>query len=424
MITTNEFFDIYAQMVTNKLQTRILLDIRRQLKDGTYHVALYLNFKGKQMYIKTGISALKTDFDSHAGVLIGKNARIENQIIHSKRTRADNILLELSMENKLRDLTPEKLKNIIETGDINFVEKKAKEKGNVLFTDFYKQYISKYSENRGTLGVYKCMFVCMSKFSDVNNLYITDINLPFVKDFDVFMIKKGLKTNTRAFYMRNIRAIINDAIDRNIYPLADYPFRRFKIKKEQTEHRAMELRDLIKLRNYPCTTEQQKPRDIFMLSFYLRGLNPRDLLHLTQDDIRDGYIITRRTKTGIPLKIKIEPEAAAIIEKYKGINYILNPLDTKKDYLEFCRNANCRLKDIGGTPGSKYSKSLFPYLSMYWARHTWATIAADLDIEDKIISIGLGHSLTDITETYIRRSQTKIDEANRKIIDHLNNFKI
>ncbi|MDR0874253.1 MAG: hypothetical protein LBN27_12440, partial [Prevotellaceae bacterium] len=120
MITTNEFFDIYTQMVTNKLQTRTLLDIRRQLKDGTYHVALYLNFKGKQMYIKTGISALKTDFDSRTGTLLGKNARIGNQVIHSKQIRADNILLELSMANKLRDLTPEKLKNIIETGDINF----------------------------------------------------------------------------------------------------------------------------------------------------------------------------------------------------------------------------------------------------------------------------------------------------------------
>jgi hypothetical protein len=264
----------------------------------------------------------------------------------------------------------------------------------------------------------------MSKFSDVNKLYITDIDLPYIKDFDISMIESGLKTNTRAIYMRNIRAIINDAIDRNIYPLENYPFRRFKIKKEQTEHRAMELRDLIKLRDYPCTPEQQKPRDIFMLSFYLRGLNTGDLLHLTPEDIRDGYIITRRTKTSVPLKIKIEPEAAAIIEKYKGINYILNPLDSQKDYLEFCRNANRRLKDIGGTPGSKHSQPLFPYLSMYWARHTWATIAAELDIEDKIISIGLGHSLTDITETYIRRSQTKIDDANRKIIDHLNNFKL
>ena len=87
------------------------------------------------------------------------------------------------------------------------------------------------------------------------------------------------------------------------------------------------------------------------------------------------------------------------------------------------------LKKIGecerkGRGGKKYIKALFPDLSSYWARHTWATIAAELDIPKETISAALGHEIgSSITSIYIRYDQKKVDEANRKVIDYVNGYR-
>ncbi len=73
------------------------------------------------------------------------------------------------------------------------------------------------------------------------------------------------------------------------------------------------------------------------------------------------------------------------------------------------------LKNIG-------SCAPFPKLTSYWARHTWATLASELDIPEDVISHALGHSYSTgaaVTQVYINFNRKKIDEANRKVIDYI-----
>ena len=86
----------------------------------------------------------------------------------------------------------------------------------------------------------------------------------------------------------------------------------------------------------------------------------------------------------------------------------------------FRKQFNKSLRLLGAPTGlrGKKGEGLFPEISSYWARHTWATIAADLDIPDAVISRALGHSSENrVTEIYIRRNRKKVDEANRKVLD-------
>ena len=165
---------------------------------------------------------------------------------------------------------------------------------------------------------------------------------------------------------------------------------------------------------------QQQYIDMFKLIFMLVGINMVDLCHLKE--IADGRITYHRAKTGALLSIKVEPEALEIIERYRGIDWLINILDRYKDHRNYIHRMNNTLKKIGptkreGRGGKKKIDALFPNLSTYWARHSWATIAASLDIPKETIGHALGHSANSVKDIYIEFDQRKVDKANRKVLD-------
>ena len=123
--------------------------------------------------------------------------------------------------------------------------------------------------------------------------------------------------------------------------------------------------------------------------------------------------------------IKVEPEAMEIINKYRGKNYLINVLDRYDNYKDYAKRLNDNLKHIGevkrvGLGGKKVITPIFPSLTTYYARHTWATLAYSLDIPKETISSALGHEIGNrITSIYINFDQRKVDEANRKLIDYV-----
>lgn len=164
--------------------------------------------------------------------------------------------------------------------------------------------------------------------------------------------------------------------------------------------------------------------------FYLIGINAADMFSLTEANIMDGRIVYHRAKTGKLYSIKIEPEAEEIINKYRGKKFLLFPCDTRSSHLIYLHRMNIALSNIGplerkGRSDKKKRHPLFPGLSSYWARHTWATIAAELDVPKETISAALGHNIgSDVTSIYIEFNRAKIDEANRKVIDYIKNGNI
>jgi integrase len=265
-------------------------------------------------------------------------------------------------------------------------------------------------KKKATREIYEYTISTMKKFDD-NIKYFHQIDYIWLKHFENYLDKTGMAINSISVHLRNIRAIWNEAARQKIVSKELYPFKQFQIKQEETAKRSVPLDILIKIRDIKLTNfDDCLCRDIFMLVFYLIGINMIDLCSIKQ--ITNGRIEYRRSKSSGIFSLKVEPEAMAIIEKYKGLEYLLNISDRYKNHKNFLKKMN------------KFLKQFYPGLSSYWARHTWASTAANLDIPKETIAASLGHKDGSVTGIYIQFNRNKIDGANRKVIDYVNNYKM
>lgn len=286
------------------------------------------------------------------------------------------------------------------------------------FLGWFKRFTDTKS-NAGTKEVYSYTISRMKAYdSQISIRKFEDINLRWLEEFDKFLAKTSLSKNARNIHFRNIRAVFNYAIDNEVTTY--YPFRRFKIRPEETRKRSLTVDDLRKLFIYPVEPYAEIYRDLFKLIFMFIGINSIDLWGL-KSITKDGRIEYKRAKTGRLYSIKVEPEAMEIIEKYKGKNGLLCIADRWGDSRNFRHQMNTALQNIGAVrngKGGKKTDGVFPDISTYWARHTWATIARKIGITIDTISLALGHSSDHkTTRIYIDEDLELIDEANRKVLD-------
>lgn len=397
---------------------KIILDKRSKKKDGTYPIKIYLRHN-REILIATGYSCEESEF---ANGLLSKrhdNYKVKNAKLKSMLSMVEMEMISMSASGKLEDMTDKELKSHLQDKLFGKVSDSLKEKKK-RFTDFLNEFLETKT-NAGTIRTYITTRYNIEAY-DPNCTFDT-MDKNWLMSFDKWMASRDLSVNYRAFNFRNIRSVFNYAIDNDYTTL--YPFRKFKIKQEETYKRSMNIDQLRKLMNYECEEYQKKYRDLFMLMFYLIGINAGDLLTLKHENLYNGRIEYHRMKTNKYYSIKVEPEAMEIIERYKGEEYLLSFMDGNKTYKDILKQMNNQLKLIGkverkGLGGKKTREPEFPEISSYWSRHTWATIAADLDIPVETISMALGHKAGyKITNVYIKFNHKKIDEANRKVIDHV-----
>lgn len=392
-------------------KTDLYLDTRREKKDGTYPIKIYVKHIGKFL-VNTEFSVSKEHWNGYEFSNKVESYKTKNMALRKIRNKIDSIIFRLDEEGKLKSFTDKKLKSLIDN-ELSHSGKKSK-----VFIDYLDEYIS-IKNNSGTKEVYEKTKKKLLLFDPL--VVFEDIDKSWLSKFEKWMLDDDQKINTISIHLRNIRSVFNYAIDEEYTIL--YPFRRYKIKREETVKRDLTAFELIELMDFPCEKHQAKYRDMFMLIFYLIGINPVDLFSLKE--IRKGRIEYYRAKTNKLYSIKVLPEAMEIINRYKGENYLVNVCDSVSDYKFFCSKMNRNLKQIGtfeklGRGGKKIRKPLFPDITIYHARHTWASIAASLDIPKETISAALGHEIgSRVTSIYIDFDMKKVDEANRKIVDHL-----
>lgn len=288
------------------------------------------------------------------------------------------------------------------------------------FVEWFERFAATHTEGEKT---YKCYKHTLSRLGDycanLNKLSFSDITVAWLDGFDGFLAKT-VGVNGRNHHMRNIRAVFKYAI-RNDVDVRN-PFDRMRLRTEPTAKRSLTVEQLRGLIGYEGLLPYAVIyRDMFLLSFMLIGINVADLYAL-EGLSADGRVEYRRAKTGKLYSVKVEPEAMEIINRYRGKGALLNLCERWRTRNGFAAGCNKALQAIGApapAPGrSKRGKGLVPGLTMYWARHTWATIAADLDVPDAVISAALGHGGENrVTDIYIRRNMRKVDEANRRVID-------
>lgn len=281
--------------------------------------------------------------------------------------------------------------------------------------------------NESTRGIYETTRKRLVMYDE--KALIDDIDRRWLDGFLAHEIMRGRKMNGIAIDFRNMRAVFNWAIDNE--ETKNYPFRKFTIKTERQKFLYLSIEEMREYRDIEVENFMEKYRDMFLLGFYLIGINLSDLLELPANAIKHGRIVYRRKKTGRLYDIKVEPEALEIINKYHGTKHLVRFLDDGTKLSSFKRRLGDYIKRIGkvelvknrrGALIKKQLKPLHDDIVWYTARRSWATIAASLDIPKEVIGKALGHSEWDSTTTdlYINFDNRKIDEANRKVINALN----
>lgn len=400
---------ILSFMVTVKFY----LDTRSVKTDGTSPLKIAIIKSGKTALVNLGIALLSSQWDKNREKIISHPLERQlNLIVAQKKLDLESFILNLESSDNIAAMSAQDIKNLF-TGR-NLPPKEVKKKS---IEDWFIKFAGQKSGT--TAKIYLHTLSRMKAFCPkLSAVTLDEIDKSWLTEFDSYLALTAPSKNARNVHLRNIRAVFNAAIDAG--DTANYPFRRFKIRPVPTRKRSLSVEKLRELFDYPVEEYAIIYRDMFKLIFLLMGINSVDL-HRLGSPTSDGRLEYTRAKTHRLYSIKIEPEAMALIEKYRGKNGLLCIADRWTDHRNFGHQMNKALQRIGakrsGLGGKKSDKGAFPELSTYWARHSWATVAASLDIPKETIAAALGHGGNTVTDIYIDFDMRKVDEANRKVID-------
>ena len=274
-----------------------------------------------------------------------------------------------------------------------------------------------------TSETYATTLCSFKRFREDKDLALDNIDSDMMMAYEAYLRNNGLSPNSSSFYMRNLRAVYNRAVEKELTPQR-FPFKHVYTGVDKTVKRAVPLKAIkqIKEMDFSMNPTFDFARDMFLFSFYTRGMSFVDMAYLRKKDLQNGILSYRRRKTGQLLFIKWEICMQEIVNKYdiSSSNYLLpiikpcNEIDERKQYIYAAHNINRSLKIIGKKLGLSVS------LTLYVARHAWASIAKSKNVPLSVISEGMGHDSEATTRIYLASLDTMaIDRANSMILKSL-----
>ena len=259
-------------------------------------------------------------------------------------------------------------------------------------------------------------------FREGRDMSFEMIDSELMELYEAALRSRGLLRNTTSFYMRILRTVYKKAVEKGM-TLDRHPFKHVYCGMDKTIKRNIPLTAIKQMKNLDLSKNKvlDFARDMFLFSFYTRGMSFVDMAYLKKTDLRNGILVYRRKKTGQLLSIEWTQQMQDIIDKYKSntTQYLLSIIlredgSERSQYLNQSMKINRRLKEI-----ASLIKLNMP-LSLYVARHSWATIARGKDIPISRISEGLGHDSEVTTQIYLDSiKSSEVDKANRKILSGL-----
>ena len=274
-----------------------------------------------------------------------------------------------------------------------------------------------------TAETYSTALNSFSRFCSLRgDVDFNDIDATLMMEYEDYLKSNGLIPNTISFYMRNLRAVYNRAVEKGI-TVQRNPFRYVYTGVDKTVKRALSVSMIRKIRDLDLrkSPSMDYARDIFMFSFYTRGMSFVDMAYLKKKDLQHGVLSYRRQKTNQQLFIKWEKPMQEIIDKYDTSQtpYLLPIIkdvnsDARRQYHNASHLVNAKLKKIGVDLG------LPVVLTSYVARHTWASVARSKNISLSVISEAMGHDSENTTRIYLASlDMSVIDKANEIILKSL-----
>lgn len=267
---------------------------------------------------------------------------------------------------------------------------------------------------------YKAAFNKLWDFMEGKDLAFEDMTTDRMIQFSAWCERQGNCPNTISYYNRILRAIYNMAVEDEITEDRK-PFRKSFCGNEKTVKRAIPTSKVKQICHLDLSGKPklEYARDIFMLSFYLRGMSFVDMATLKKTDVQKGVVVYRRSKTGQKLYIKIEKPMKELFEKYWNDTsvYLLDIIrregKERADIKAATFRVNKALHEIGRIVG-------VDNLTTYVARHSWASACRASNIPISVISEGMGHDSEETTRIYLAQLDTSVvDKANRKIISQV-----
>lgn len=280
----------------------------------------------------------------------------------------------------------------------------------------------KHDSRLRTAETYKSALMSFSRFRNNKDIVLDCITSETMESYEAWLKNRGVVPNTISFYMRILRAVYNRAVEKGMIENL-LPFRKVYTGIDKTVKRALPISALKKIKSLNLSQQPSLDyaRDMFLLSFCLRGMSFIDMAYLKKTDLKDGYVTYRRRKTGQQLIIQWTNEMQLILNKYpENESIYLLPIirNSNTNTRCICRNKsyniNHSLKKIAGMTGVNIP------LTLYVARHSWASAAKTNGVPVSVISEGMGHDSESTTRIYLASLDTSlIDRANSLVINSL-----
>lgn len=282
-------------------------------------------------------------------------------------------------------------------------------------------YLGKCGRIR-TSETYQATLSSFTRFREGKDVMLEEIDGDLIGAYEAYLKAREVSLNTISFYMRILRAVYNRAVEKGL-AAQRHPFKHVYTGIEKTVKRAVPVEIIRQIKELELEKEPSLAyaRDLFLFSFYTRGMSFVDMAFLKASDLRNGVLSYRRKKTGQRLFIEWEACMQRIVDNYaaEGSPYLLPIIresgeNERRQYKNAIHRVNRTLKEIAGRIGLA-----FP-LTMYVARHSWASIARSKHIPLAVISEGMGHDSEATTLIYLASlDSTAIDRANRRILNDL-----
>lgn len=302
------------------------------------------------------------------------------------------------------------------------------------FVGFAREIISK-TVKRKTAVWYETSLNSFIRFYGSDRIDIKELKTKTLQSWMEHLFRqrvgkdeKEMEAGTINNYIRGIRALYNKARlqfnneDFDIIRIPNNPFSRVQIPAYRRKRKNLQLEDIIKIRD----AQFEKPRtnmarDVFMMLFYLMGINMYDFFSLAREtygrvEYERSKVTTIDNKNRIPLSVKIEPELRTLLDYYSNGTFLSHFRNRYTDYNNFLKAVNKELKEISRALG------LGVPLSTNWARHSWASIARNkAGVAKADVDFCLGHVNNDykMADIYIEIDYSIYDRANRAVLDLL-----
>lgn len=399
---------------------KLMLNRERTLNSGKYPLVFQIIHKRKRKLIYTPYKLFENEYDpkkqkvicsKEQGNLSSKEVLSLNRHLTRERRRLEQVILKLEQitaDYSVKDINEGYNHQSKSYKLLHYMDALVNEKRNI--------------DKNGIAAAYKSTRSSLTKFLGSSDIGVGEITPRFVREYEDFLHRGHLTDNTIAFYMRNFRTIYNRIIESGFQPRCSNPFKSIKTSPTTTFKRALEkttIKRMVDMKFDNSEYSLELSRDLFMFSFYTRGMAFVDICYLRYNDIAGGVITYQRQKTGQSLYVGVTLQLQAIIDKYYDearifVMPVLNVALPQPLYRQY-RSALARnirhLKMIGQLLELKSS------LTTYVARHSWATIAKKQGIAVTVISEGLGHTSERTTRIYLKElDRTILDKANEAVI--------